>query len=60
MTFSGWGREGGSTLLTAVPHVRGEARERGGLAGPQDSPFAYGLQAGFLSIPCRLSPMKPC
>lgn len=53
-------REGGSVLLTAVPQVRGEAREKGGLAGPQDAPFAYGLQAGFLSFPCPLSPMKPC
>lgn len=31
MTFSGWDREGGSALLTAVPQVRGEAREKGGL-----------------------------
>lgn len=60
MTFSGWDREGGSALLTAVPQVRGEAREKGGLAGPQDAPFAYGLQAGFLPFPCPLSPMKPC
>lgn len=60
MTFSGWDREGSSTSLTAVTQVRGETKERGGLAGPQDAPFAYGLQAGFLSIPCPLSPMKPC
>lgn len=30
MTFSGWDREGSSTLLTAVPQVRGETKERVG------------------------------
>lgn len=58
MTFSGWDREGSSAVLTAVPQVRGEGRDRSGLAGHQDDPFAYGSQAGSLSIPSPVSPLQ--
>lgn len=53
MTFSGWEREGSSAVLTAVPQVRGEEREKSGLAGHQAAPFAYGSQAGSLSTPVQ-------